>query len=179
MPRSPSLAGAWVGNRYYLLAVESGEARLWPVSSADGELGAPVSLSPHGGFPDCQSVPYDAVALGGKIVIYGQFGLKSDGTCALPGGFVIVDPVTGAVSERFASRRGFRQLVAGAGGQYLYGLEAGGWRQVRIVKLDAATGRVLAEKPLEPDVWYLTTGRLPSPMEGRLDLVATVPPDRD
>ena len=95
--------------------------------------------------------------------------------CLLPGGFVIADPVSGAMTGRLAPNRGFRQLVAGADGKHLYGLEAGGWRQVRMVKFDAATGQVVAEKSLEPDVRDLTAGRLPHQMEGRLDLVATVP----
>jgi hypothetical protein len=48
---------------------------------------------------------------------------------------------------------------------------------VRIVKLEAKTGRVVAEKPLLSDVWYLTLGRIPTGLQGRLDLSA-IPPSR-
>lgn len=98
--------------------MESGAAKLWLVSSGNGELGPPVPLT--GGFPDCQAAPYDVITVGGRLAIHGQFGLTSDGRCAVPGGFMIADPATGAVTERFASNRGFRQLVAGADGRYAY-----------------------------------------------------------
>jgi hypothetical protein len=117
------------------------------------------------------------IASGGRLVIYDQFGLKSDGACAVLGGFVVTDPSTGTVTDRFASDMSFRQMVGSSDGLYLYGLEVGSpaWRRVRIVKIEARTGQVVAEKSLDPDVWYLTTGQIPDEIRGHLDLAAILP----
>ena len=94
-----------------------------------------------------------------------------------PGGFVITDPTTGAVMDRFARTLDFRQMVASPDGRYLYGLDVGSpaWRRVRIVKIEARTGQVVAEKSLASDVWYLTTGQIPDEIRGHLDLAAILP----
>ena len=31
-------------------------------------------------------IPYDIIASADRLVIYGQFGLKGDGACTVPGG---------------------------------------------------------------------------------------------
>ena len=172
-----SLAGAWLGPQYFLLTAQSGEVNLRPVNAGSGKLGQAVSVSSSGSFPDCQPTPYDMIASGGRLVIYGQFGLKSDGACAVLGGFVVTDPSTGTVTDRFASDMSFRQMVGSSDGLYLYGLEVGSpaWRRVRIVKIEARTGQVVAEKSLDPDVWYLTTGQIPDEIRGHLDLAAILP----
>jgi hypothetical protein len=98
-------------------------------------------------------------AAGNKVAIFAAFGLKSDRICNLPGGYALADPDTGTVLGRFASAMHFRQKVSGDDGRYVYGLDVGdAWTNVRNVKLDAATGQLLAERILEPDVWYLTRG---------------------
>ena len=175
-----SLAGAWLGPQYFLLTAQSGEVNLRPVNAGSGKLGQAVSVSSSGSFPDCQPTPYDMIASGGRLVIYDQFGLKSDGACAVLGGFVVTDPSTGTVTDRFASDMSFRQMVGSSDGLYLYGLEVGSpaWRRVRIVKIEARTGQVVAEKSLDPDVWYLTTGQIPDEIRGHLDLAAILPARR-
>jgi hypothetical protein len=175
-----SLAGAWLGQQYFLLTAQSGQANLRPVNADSGKLGQAVSLSSSGSFPDCQMTPYDIIASGGRLAIYGQFGLKSDGACTVPGGFVFADPGSGGVTGRFASDLTFRRMVASPDGLYLYGLDVGSpaWRRVRIVKIEARTGQVVAEKSLDPDVWYLTTGQIPDEIRGHLDLAAILPTRR-
>jgi hypothetical protein len=71
-------------------------------------------------------------------------------------------------------------MVASPDGLYLYGLDVGSpaWRRVRIVKIEARTGQVVAEKSLDPDVWYLTTGQIPDEIRGHLDLAAILPARR-
>ncbi len=172
-----SLAGAWLGQQYFLLTAQSGQANLRPVNIDSGKLGQTVTLSSSGSFPDCQVTPYDMISSGDRLVIYGQFGLKSDGACAVPGGFVLADPGSGAVTGRFASDLTFRQMVASSDGRYLYGLDVGlpAWRRVRIVKIEAQTGQVVSEKSLDSDVWYLTTGQIPDDIRGHLDLAAILP----
>jgi hypothetical protein len=102
------------------------------------------------------------IATGSKVAIFAGFGLKSDGICNLPGGYTLADPDTGTVFGRFASAMHFRQMVSSDDGQYVYGLDVGdtAWKKVRIVKLDAATGELITERTLDPDVWYLTSGTL-------------------
>ena len=59
-------------------------------------------------------------------------------------------------------------MVASPDGLYLYGLDVGSpaWRGVRIVKIEARTGQVVAEKSLDPDVWYLTIRQIPDEIRG-------------
>jgi hypothetical protein len=177
LPEGANLAGAWVGRQYFLFSTLAGQARVQPVSSETSQTGGVVSLSPAISFASCVDYPVDAIAAGVKLAIYAQFGLTSDGICTGAGGFALADPVSGAASAHLASGFKFRQMVASDDGAYLYGLDVGKaeWRDVRIVKVEAATGKVAAEKKLEPDVWYLTKGAIPTAMAGRLDLTALPP----
>jgi hypothetical protein len=172
LPGASHSAGAWLDGHFFLFMLQSGQALLRPVSDG-GQPGQAVPLPVSGSLPDCQEAPYDVIATAGKLVIYPQFGGKGDNHCKAPGGFMVADPATGAVMERFDSSR-FSQMVAGPDSRYLYGLEVGApaWRQVRIVQIDMTTGRVTAEKSLAADVWYLATGRIPQEMLGHMDLSA-------
>lgn len=150
------LAGTYVGNDYYLFAVEEGEARVHHVRSDTGQFEERVVSMPATLFPACSGAVYDAVAAADKIAIYAIFGVKGAG-CA-PGGYVLADPGARSASQRLAPGLRFRQLV-GIGAS-LYGLAVGGEpsQQAQIVKLDPISGKVLAEKALNPGVWYLTAG---------------------
>ena len=175
LPGTSHSAGAWLDRQFFLFMLQSGRAMLRSVSEL-GQLGQTDPLSVSGSLPDCQEVPYDVIASAGKLVIYPEFGGAGDSNCKGPGGFMVADPTTGAVMERFGSSR-FRQMVASPDGRYLYGLEVGSpsWREVKIVQIDSATGRVTAQKILTPDVWYMTRGRIPQEMLGHMDLSARDP----
>ena len=164
LPRNQPAAGVWVGQRYYLFQVQAGQPGLRPVALDDAKPGPVVPLAPTSGFPfpDCEPAAYSVIAAGSKVAIFAGFGLKPDGFCNLAGGYVLADPDTGAVLGRFAAAMHFRQMVSSEDGRYLYGLDVGdpAWKTVRLVKLDAATGNVITERTLEPDVWYLTSGTL-------------------
>jgi hypothetical protein len=163
LPPNQPIAGVWVGERYYLFQVAGSRPGLRAVG-LEARLGPAVPLAPASGFsfPDCDTAPYSVIAAGSKVAIFAGFGLKSDGLCDLPGGYVLADPDTGAVLGRFAQAMHFRQMVSSEDGRYLYGLDVGdaAWQKVRIVELDAATGQLINERTLEPDVWYLTSGTL-------------------
>src|SRR6185312_7535246 len=75
LPGASSIAGAWLGQQYFLFTVEAGQAKLRPVAANQAELGEGVALSPSGAFADCQPAPHDIVAAGNKVAIYAQFGL--------------------------------------------------------------------------------------------------------
>jgi hypothetical protein len=164
LPRNQPIAGLWVGEQYYLFQVPGGRPTMRTVGLEDAKLGPAVPLAPTSGFPfpDCGLAPYSVIAAGTKVAIFAAFGLKSDGSCNLAGGYLLADPDTGAVLGRFAPAMHFRQLVSGDDGRYLYGLDVGdkAWKTVRLVKIDAVTGNLITERALEPDVWYLTSGTL-------------------
>ena len=164
LPQNQQIAGVWVGERYYLFQVPGGRPTLRTVGLEDAKLGPAVPLAPTSEFPfpDCERAPYSVIAAGSKVAIFAAFSLKSDGFCNLAGGYLLVDPDTGGVLGRFAPAMHFRQMVSSDDGRYLYGLDVGdqAWNTVRIVKLDAVTGNLIAERSLEPDVWYLTSGTL-------------------
>ena len=147
---------------YALFQVPGGQPSLRTVGLEDAKLGPAVPLAPTSGFTDCELAPYSVIAAGSKVAIFAGFGLKSDGFCNLAGGYLLADPDTGAVLGRFAPAMHFRQMVSNDDGRYLYGLDVGdeAWKTVRIVKLDAATGNLITERVLEPDVWYLASGTL-------------------
>lgn len=175
------LHGAWIGQEYYLFSANrAGHGRLWSVNPDNPVLQEPLAVSLPGNAPAvCQPVLRDVLAAGDRLVIYDVFGDKLDRRHDCPqakGGFVVVDPKTGTATERLAASDHFFQLVASADGRYLYGLDMGGlWTQVRIVKMDAASGGTIRTKKLDDDVWFLTKGVIPSEMEGHLDLSAVVP----
>ena len=108
--------------------------------------------------------PYGVIASGSRLVIYAQFGGKSEDACA--GGLIVADPLTGAVTDRLGSDMRFRQILASSDGQYRYGLDVGypAWQRVRLVKMETNTGQVVAERNVDSDVWYLAAGQIPHDM---------------
>ena len=175
-----NLQGAWIGDQYYLLSADpAGHSQLWSVSRDNPDLFERIAVAlPNHPFPGCEPIVQTMLAAGERLVIYEQFGHKLDrrrSNCAtVPGGFVVVDPKTGATTDWLAASGHFRQMTGSAGGRCLYGLDVGDlqWKRVRIVKLDAASGATIGVKSLESDVWFLTSGTIPREMEGRLDLRA-------
>ena len=173
------LQGAWIGEHYYLLSADrAGHRELWSVNRDNPDLmeRIPVAL-PNDPLPDCEPIVQTILAAGERLVIHEEFGHKLDRrrSCATaPGGFVVVDPKTGATTDRLAAAEHFRQMAASADGRYLYGLDVDDlqWKQVRIVKLDAASGATVGTKTLDSDVWFLNSGTIPREMEGNLDLTA-------
>jgi hypothetical protein len=159
-----------------LFGTQPGDARLHHVRSDTGQFEETVVSLAADSFPACGNTPYDAVNAGGKVAIYAQFGLKSGGSCPSPSGYVVADPGSRSVTPRLAKGLYFRQMVSALDDGSLYALDVGSsaWQNVRILKLDA-DGKILAEKKLAPEVWNLTSGRLPEGLVGHLDLVAAIP----
>ncbi len=157
------IEGAWIGEQYFLFAVDrAGNGRLWMVAPDHPEVPSPiaVSLPKDDARPGCGPIVQSMIAVGERLAAYPLFGHKLDKRrdCPqVPGGYVVIDPKTGAASNRLAASAHFRQMVANADGQYLYGLDVGdaGWNHVRILKLDARSGATLQVKNLDNDVWFL------------------------
>jgi hypothetical protein len=175
--KDQSIQGAWVGQQYYLFSSDGEHRRLWPVSFDTEELppALPVLLpsAPLG----CERASEMVIGAPDRLILFWQFDGKLDGRrdCAgVLGGYAFLDPQTGAMTSRFAPTLHFRQMAASPDGRYLYGLDVGdaAWKQVRIVKLDARTGETIVAKSLDDDVWFMTTGVIPSELKGRLLLTA-------
>ena len=177
--KNQSLQGAWIGQEYCLLSVDAaGRRQLWSVSRDNPDLIEPIAVPlPNDSMPNCAPIVQTMLAAAERLVIFEQFGHSLDRRrhCATaPGGFVVVDPKTGATTDRLAASDHYRQMTASPDGRRLYGLDVGDiqWKQVRIVKLDAMSGATIRTKSLDSDVWFLTSGTIPQEMEGHLDLTA-------
>ena len=112
-------------------------------------------------------VTLESLGTGSQLFLYELFGAKVDrrDDCGkeIPGGFFSVDLQTGVLSARLASDFHFASLISGQDGD-LYGIDVkdAGWTSVRLVRLKATTGEVLARLNLAADVWFINLATMPS-----------------
>jgi hypothetical protein len=175
--RGESIHSAWIGKQCYLFSVnEAGSSQLWPVAPDDPHVREPLAVTlPNDESRRCGPVLPTREGAGERLVVYQPFGDKLDWrrNCPItPGGFILVDPKTGAATDRLAGSEHFRQIVASPDGRRLYGLDVGDtqWKQVRLISLDTLTGAIVRVRDLDADVWFLTLGTIPDELKGRLDL---------
>jgi hypothetical protein len=153
-------SGTWSGGLFYLNVWSSSGGRLWTVAPGTTQLDAGVPLTqPDGCSPTSIS---GITAAGGKLFLYETFGFKVDQTNAcggsMPGGMWIADPATGRLSEKMATEYHFSYLLADRQGTALYGLDSGSphWQNnVRLMRIDPATGNTLATRTLDSDFWRI------------------------
>jgi hypothetical protein len=176
-----NLLGVWAGQRYYLMSANRSAGWLWSVNPDRPVLMDPVPVTITDSFvPECKPLLQNILAVGERLVVYESFGHKLDRRRAcpgVPGGFVVVNPKTGAVSNRLATTEHFAQMLTDEDNRYLYGLDVGDlrWKRVRIIKLDSNSGTATAIKDLDDDVWFLNSGAIARVLDGHLDLVARFP----
>ena len=160
------LRGVWLGAQYYLFAPGlPGAGRFWAVDTQTGALGQPKLV--RLGETACAEPDYEVLAADSRIAVYSPVGTKAE---CMVGGYVLADPAAGTASARLAPDLHFARLVAGPDGKSLYGVTAP--KDVKLVKLDAASGKTLASRTLPADIWNLTVGGLPPEWQGRMDLQA-------
>ena len=160
------LRGIWLGEKYYLFAPGlPGAGRFWAVNPQSAGLGAQKLV--RLGESACAEPDYDVVAAGDRVAIYSPAGAKAE---CIGGGYLLADPAAGTISPRLAAEFRFARLIAGPDGKSLFGVTAP--KDVRLVKLDAATGKTLASRALPADIWNLSLGGLPAAWQGRMDLQA-------
>ncbi len=154
--------GAWIGERFHFYVIDDKQSSLWTVTPSSATLGAPVKVEPPGIAVDCGMKPlYNLFAAGDRLFLYEQFGMKLDrrDRCGkIVGGMFVIEPQNGEVTAHLAPSVQFSRLTASGDGRSLYGIDSGesSWRgPVRLLKLDAATGDVQAERVLERDVWFI------------------------
>jgi hypothetical protein len=163
--------GAWLGGLFYLNAWSDLGGRLWTVTPGAAQLGPGIPLTQPDG---CSPTSIGGItAAGGKLFLYETFGFKVDqkNACpgSVPGGMWTADPVTGRLSEKMAAEYRFSYLLADRQGVALYGLDSGTpqWRSnVRLARIDPATGSTLATRNLEPDFWRIAVVPWAAPVSG-------------
>jgi hypothetical protein len=160
--------GVWLGDQFYLYAYDGNQGNLWKVTPETTELDTPVKIT----FPDLsierQLIHHGLIAGGRHLFLYEGFGGKidrrRDNGPAIPGGIFSIEPSSGKIISHLARTVHFAMVFAGTDGRWLYGIDSGltGWRgPIRLLKLDASNGEVIAERALERDVWFITLARLP------------------
>lgn len=167
-----SLRGVWIGSQYYLFAPGlPGAGQIWSVSPDAARLEKPRLFKL--GSAACAEPEYDVFPSGDRIAVFSASGLMLNHGDCLGGGYLLVDPASGAVSPRLAASLHFTRLIAGPDGKALYGIvNAPAQNGVRLVKLEAASGQTVASRMLPEDLWTLSLGTIPSEWQGRVDLQA-------
>ena len=174
-----ALLGAWLGDDFYLYAYQGANGQLWKVNPQEKALGMPLRISFPDAAPNCAIHDERLLGVGKKIFLYEAFGSKGDRRgpkCpSVPGGVLSIDPKTGDVGHRLAGDAHFASLLPNPNGKELYGIDVrhANWDAVRLVRMDAETGRILAKKTLTPDVWFLDLAQVPRPLvpHGQLETV--------
>ena len=174
------LSGAWVEGKFYLYAHRGPEGKIWKVDVESPVLAAPVAVN----FPDvnsrCEIHDETVLGAGNQLFVYELFGMKGDRRdgckTSIPGSVLSVDPETGRVLRRLAESIHFNSIVASPDGQQLYGIDVrhANWGSVGLIRLDAHTGRILAQRELAPDVWSIDLAPLPHNLVPHSDLEVTL-----
>jgi hypothetical protein len=162
LPAELTFLGACADNDYYLYGHHKTNGRLWRVKADGSAIGTPLSVEFPDTTPECELREENIVVAGSLLFLAEFFGGKGDRRAgcskAVPGGVMLVDPQTGHVKQRFAPELHFAELVSGADGTKLYGVDVRDprWNSVGLVRLDPATGRTLVKRDLGPGVCHLT-----------------------
>jgi hypothetical protein len=163
-------AGDWLGDQFFLYAYDGNHGNLWKVTPETTKLDAPLKITLPHPSPENRAIHthHNLIAGGKHLFLYESFGHKldrrSDSSQEMPGGIFSIEPSSGKIVGYFARSVHFARVKASTDGQFLYGIDSGmtGWRgPVRLLKLDASNGAVVAERALEQDVWFISPAKIP------------------
>jgi hypothetical protein len=167
-PQELAPQGIWLGETFFLYAYDGKQGNLWKVNPETTELGPPLVINFPDSSPDKRPTPHNLTAGGKHLFLYQGFGGKGDARSGssqeIPGGIFSLELSSGKIIGHFARSVPFARVIASADGKWLYGMDPGmtGWRgPVRLLKLDASNGAILAERALEQDVWFISLAKLP------------------
>jgi hypothetical protein len=162
-------AGIWLGDQFFLYAYDGNQGNLWKVTPESTKLDEPLKITFPASSPENRAIRHTLIAGGKHLFLYEGFGGKLDrrsgSTQEIPGGIISVEPSSGKIAGHFARSVRFARVITDADGRFLYGIEPGmtGWRgPVRLLKLDASNGAIVAEHALEQDVWFISPAKLPA-----------------
>ena len=161
--------GIWLGDQFFLYAHDGNQGNLWKLSPESTKLDSPLKITFPGSSPGERSIPTNLTAGGEHLFLYEGFGGKGargpDDGQEIPGGIFSIEPSSGKIVGQFARSDHFARVVADKDGRFLYGIDPGksDWRgPVRLLKLDATDGAIVAEHALEEDVWFFSLAKLPA-----------------
>jgi len=168
VPAGP-ITGAWAGGKLQIINYQPPDTlQLWTVTADYDKLGEPKVLQ----FPDLHGACNEPVLLmvagtRDRLFLAEAFGYKMDRRHACPGiragGIYSIDPDSRTM-RRIAPSVQVNRMAASPDGRDLYVLEAGGTTKkesIRLLRLDARSGEILATAALEPDDWSLLSARIP------------------
>ena len=167
--------GAWVGKDFYLLSHNGKDGALWTIHPEETDKG-PKFCKPADTCAD-RAVVLPDLGNGGKVVglrvlsagsvlfAYEPLGWwfkinrRAEQHTPFPGGILKIEPRAGKVLAHFSPQTDYAQVIAGTDGRSLYAIDAGmpdATAGVRLLKIDADTGEILATELLQRDVWHIT-----------------------
>lgn len=168
LPIGP-VTGAWAGDRFYLFAYGArGMGQLWSVNPEHAELSAPAEIA----LPDLHGACNEPVLLmltgaPGQLFLAEAFGFKVDRRLNCPDaardGVYVIHPSSGRVSHIATSLRVNRMAVS-PDGHDLYVIHSSGPSPLSnrlLVRIDAASGRVMKTVPLDTGEWNLSLAHIP------------------
>jgi hypothetical protein len=173
LPPGLSTLGAWAGNDYYLYGYRKASGQLWRVKADGSAMETPAKINFPDAAPKCALYDQAVIGAGGRLFLFERFGTKGDRRVgcakAIPGGLFSVDAPTGRLTAHLASEVHFAQVIPSADGTELYAVDVRdpGWSSVALVRLDAATGQILAQRDLLPDVWSIALATIPEELVPR------------
>lgn len=168
LPEEFTILGAWVGSEYYLYGHRKTNGGLWQVKADGSIMATPVSIKFPDVTPECELSEENIFGADARLFLLELFGGKGDrrATCGkrVPGGVLLIDPQTGSIKAHLATDFHFAQLIPGTDGTEIYGIDVRdtNWTSVGLVRLDAATGRILAKRDLFSDVWSIALATIPT-----------------
>ncbi len=167
---SQNLSGVWLGQVFYLYALDGEGARLWKLTpdKIGLDAGAAIQIPAFAGAGSSY-VPLALDGANGHLFLHEVFGMKldrrSESSPDIPGGVYEINSDTGAVGNALAPGMHFARLIVAPDAGALYGIDVESlstWGHVRLIKLDAKSGQTLATRELEPDVWNIALADIPA-----------------
>jgi hypothetical protein len=162
-------AGIWLGDQFFLYVYDGNQGNLWKVTPETTKLDAPLKIAIPTSFPKNRFILHKLIAGGKRLFLYEGFGHKLDprGSSSeeIPGGIFSIEPSSGKILGHFARSVHFARVTASPDGKWIYGMDSGEihWSgPVRLLKLDASNGAIVAERALERDVWFISLAKLPA-----------------
>jgi hypothetical protein len=168
IPEGLSPRGAWIGDTFYAYAHDGRRGLVWSATVETTSLGSPVEVALPALANGGARVWQEAIAAGRLLALYEPFGSTLDRRSgappgAIPGGVYLVDPRAGRFVRHLAPEIYFASVGASVDGRYVYGLEAkapGHTGPRHLMKIETASGRIVAARELAGDVASISVGSI-------------------
>jgi hypothetical protein len=159
--------GLWLNGQFLMYALDGSVGRLWTLKPETTELGPGMVVRLPDLVPNCGPLLQIPIGSNARLFVYELFGYKLDrrSGCnqSIPGGVFEIAPASGEVMSHLDPEVHFGGLLVSHDGQTLYGIDvaSANWIFPRLVKIDATSGKVLAQRALQDGVWSLSITEIP------------------